>query len=110
MNLSPTLRSFLERAGYTAQQIESMSIETRLYHDLKLDGDNLADTLWLLKSEYGVDLSGLALKGYAPTEGERLFPVSFFVWFKNRWAPREYKALTLAMIEEAIALKRWPFG
>jgi hypothetical protein len=35
----PDLWRFLHHAGFSEQQIASMSPETRLYHDLGLDGD-----------------------------------------------------------------------
>ena len=98
----PDLWRFLRRAGFSEQQIASMSPETRLYHDLGLDGDNLFDTMALLQLDFGVDLSGLEWSRYAPSEGEKLSWMWYWRLLQRVFGtPKpQYRPLTLQMIRE----------
>jgi hypothetical protein len=107
----PELWAFLVRCGFKAEEIAGMTLETRLLHDLGLDGDNFFDTVATLQHEFGVDLSGLKWSRYAPTEGEKLFPLSVIKSIRNLVGrPQEYDPLTLGMIAEALRQKKWPYG
>ena len=67
--------SFLEAVGYKPHEIARMGPGTGLQTDLKLDGDNLLDTLEVLTRKFDVDMSDFNLAKDGHDEGFYLSPM-----------------------------------
>lgn len=76
------------RAGIPVEEVKS---DTRLWHDLKLGGDDFADLIRDLHEAHGVILRG-HLGDYCPTESEEWW--AFWWWPFNR--RKTYRELTVA--------------
>lgn len=107
--------AYLERCGYTAQKINLWTSETRILHDLGLCGDDVSDEFAILNREFGVDLSGLEMAKYFPSEHSvDAFIISLrrplravgLGQLVNRVLGK-YSPLTLGMIEAALLHQRW---
>ncbi len=99
-------------AGYSESARSKCTLDTRLYHDLRMYGDEAHYCLKTLSERFGVDLSGFDFDEYFPPE-----------WPGDNWAERiirwmvpglgkprpasQYKPITLAAIEKAIEIGRW---
>ena len=78
-------------AGCSAEQVGP---STRLWHDLRLAGDDFAEVIEELHRVYGVTLQG-RLGDYCPTEGELYW--AFWWWpFTRKKAYRELTIKELA--------------
>jgi hypothetical protein len=78
---------------------------------MALYGDNADDDLRVLEREFAVDMSSVPFAKYFPGHFEWRGLILVLLW-RSRWADRirvVYPALTLDMIEQAIARRRWPF-
>lgn len=107
--------AYLLRCGYTPEKINSWTSETRLLHDLGLCGDDVSDEFAILNGEFGVDLSGLELTKYFPSEHSA---DAFIITLRRPLRAvgigqlvdrvfRKYPALTLGMIDAALSHQRW---
>lgn len=99
--------SFLEAVGYKRAEIARMGRDTGLQTDLKLDGDNLIDTLELLTRKFAVDMSGFKLAEYGHDEGYYLSAKNLLDSMRGLDPMEGRKVITLAMIEESLRLGRW---
>jgi hypothetical protein len=114
MKLSPEVRKFLSVCGFRESQIENWTMESELIRDLGQIGDNLFDTVEMLRSEFGIDLSDFQDELYSPGELENdtfLFGMRRWIdpWFPNYLERRlsKYRPITLKMIDDALHAKRW---
>jgi hypothetical protein len=105
--------SYLRELGYSERRIASMSMNTRLFHDLGIYGDSAIEDTQLLLEKFGVDLSGFDFAKYFPPEfeGRNKFEaflitcVPFLTMVLRK--RRVYFPLTLDMIDRSIRAKRW---
>jgi hypothetical protein len=111
MSLGPSVTDFLMRCGYRDDQLAQFTRETRLLHDMGLFGDDVDDELSILSTEFSVDLSTFQMRKYFP--GETGWDHFILTFFKNTsWGHRvmqKYSPITLDMIDQAIANKKWIF-
>ena len=99
--------SFLYAVGYKRDEIACMGPGTGLQTDLKLDGDNLIDTLEVLSRKFGVDMSDFNLAKYGHDEGFHLSAWRLLDSAQGLDPMEGRKLITLAMIEESLRLGRW---
>ncbi len=106
----PLLKEFLVSQGFSLDEVEKMTLEMRVLHDLKIDGDSFDEFMEDLHYKFGVDLRQLDFSKYSPSEGD-LLSFGIIDWFRGRRIKKrdEYPAVTLAMLSEALRLKRWPY-
>ena len=97
MKLSAEVRKFLSVCGFGEGQI----------------GDDLFDTIEILRSKFGIDLSDFQDELYSPGELEN----DTFLFGMRRWFPKyverrlsKYRPITLKMIDDALHAKRWTDG
>lgn len=103
----------MTHCGLKECKIASCHMDTRLYHDLAIYGDEAADFLEVLAKQYQVDLSDFEFAKYFPEEfpGETfvkqifLYYLPFGRWLAYRKAT--WRPLTLAMVDAAINAKKW---
>lgn len=100
------LWDFLKRAGYSNSRIDTMCPETRLLQDLRLAGDNLLDTLELLRDQFGVDFSDFDWSKYTPSEAQYRFNVLGRLIGAQKKL-ESFEPITLSMVARALHLKRW---
>jgi len=110
------LLRFLKLLGYKDNKIDEMTLETRIMHDLGCDGDSFDEVMEVLLDEFEVSFSGMTWEKweeYRPSEGKLLSLIEdmrrLFNWLKGE-PKKEYIPVTLAMIADAIRLKKWPYG
>jgi hypothetical protein len=111
--MTSELIELLRSWGFHDRQIERMSLETRLYHDLGFEGDTAEEIILSIVSKYGVDMSKFKFSDYFPDEfpgQSRLvsivlgfIPYGRAIYYRNT----EFKPLTIGAIEEAILRKAW---
>jgi hypothetical protein len=78
-------------AAHALVPIEQVRPSTRIWHDLKLAGDDFADLIEELHRTYGLTLRG-HLGDYCPTEGNLMW--AFWWWpFRRK---KSYRELTVA--------------
>lgn len=87
-------------------------MDTRLYHDLGIRGDEAWAYLETLKRDFDVDLTEFDFEVYFPAEfpGETFLEQVFgwlFPWTRKGLAPESFAPLTLRMIDRAIDRGRW---
>ena len=99
--------SFLEAVGYKRDEIARMGPGTGLQTDLRLDGDNLIDTLEVLTRKFDVDLSDFNLAKYGHDEGFYLTAKNILYAMRGLDPMEGRKVITLAMIEESLRHGRW---
>ena len=105
---------YLRKLGYSDQEIDHLNMDTRMFHDLGLYGDDAADAFWLLQNKFGVDLSSFDIDRYFPPEFEG--KTKFEAFLRNIATPQatrllrvrdSYEPLTLDMINRSITNGRW---
>ena len=110
--LPEAVERFLVEAGCSESVRSKCTLDTRLYHDLGVYGDEAHDYMRTLSESFGVDLSGFDFDEYFPRE----FPGGNWVERTIRWLvpglgrPRpasQYRPITLAAVEKAIDVGRW---
>jgi Protein of unknown function (DUF1493) len=84
-----------------------MSPGTGLQTDLRLDGDDLIDTLEILTRKFDVDLSDFNLAKYGHEEGFYLTAKDILYAMRGLDPMEGRRVITLAMIEESLRLGRW---
>ena len=113
ISLSPTLRLLLRDCGISQRRIDSSVPATRLYHDLGIYGDIAEACMETLSTRHSVDLSGFTFEEYFPSEfvgnSRAQKALNWLLPMLGNWRRRsgQYRPLTLAMIENAIAAGRW---
>ena len=65
-------------AGEAGVPADSITRETRIWHDLHLCGDDAVEVFTRYRDRFGVDLTGLRLVQHGPSEGT--------VWLVEAWA------------------------
>ena len=110
MTLSKQVLEFLRVRGFKESQIEKWTMESEVIHDLGQIGDDLFDTIEVLRNEFGVDLSDFQDELYSPGELEN----DTFIFGMRRWFPKyverrlsKYRPISLKMIDDALHAKRW---
>ena len=113
MKLSAEVRKFLSVCGFRESQIENWTMESEVIRDLGQIGDNLFDTVEILRSKFGIDLSDFQDELYSPGELEN----DTFLFRMRRRFPKyierrlsKYRPITLKMIDDALHAKRWTDG
>jgi len=111
--LGPQAIKHLETCGYSAQKIAKLSGDTRLFHDMNLFGDNIADEFQLMQKEFGVDFNTFHFSKYFPSEVGYDWEHFVLLFLRGtRWAKKakdKYPPITLDMIEQTISQKKWTF-
>jgi len=105
--LDTSTTSFLAAVGYKRDEIARMGPGTGLQTDLKLNGDNLIDTLEVLRTKFGVDMSDFNLAKYGHDEAYYLSAWRFLDTARGLDPMGGRKVITLAMIEESLRVGRW---
>ncbi len=77
-----------------------INIETRIFHDLFLYGDDADEFLVEYKNRYSVDFSKFDFNMYFPSEGDIIFP--FFIIKFFRLDIGTYKELKVKDLVEAV--------
>lgn len=112
---SDLLRSYFVKCGYSKRLIKKLSLDTRLYHDLRIYGDIAESYIEVLSEQFGVDISNFEFHTYFPEEypvtsvlGAVLIPICPF-WVRRRYLhpDKNFKPLTMRMIQKALANKKW---
>lgn len=86
----------------------AITLDTELYGDLGIYGDDLAfDVVLWATREFGI-AGKVHLPNYAP--GEQTFPPRLSDWVRKLFGvePRQYQSLTVRDLVVAIEAKRWP--
>jgi hypothetical protein len=107
--VGPKTREFLLAAGFDEDAIANFSGSTRMQHDMHLLGDNLFDTLDIMRTKFGVDMSCFDWRQYSPDEAHFISP-RHILTSKRRLiegALSRSKPISLQMIEEALVDKKW---
>ena len=86
------IRMVAEQSGIPRAQI---SQDSRLYHDLKIWGDDAGELLTEFRDVFQVDFTGFAFEDYFPPEAS---------W--SKW-PREFQPLTVRELVESARARRW---
>lgn len=110
-SVSPLVAKHLKRCGYSFDKIAQFNVDTRLFQDIGLFGDNAYDELTLLRNEFDIDFSSFDFKKYFP--GNFGFePLILVTFWNSKWANRikqKYVPITLGMLEAVIQKKKWVF-
>jgi len=85
-------------AHYPVVPAETLSPTTRIWHDLKIGGDDFAELIEELHRAFGVSLAG-ALTDYCPSEGE-------VIWGRMWWPFRRPKIYREIPISELVRSAR----
>jgi uncharacterized protein DUF1493 len=101
----PTIR-FLKVNGYKEDEIARMGPNAALQTDLRLDGDNLIDTLSTLK-KFGVDMTAFKYDRYGRDEAFHMSAWRIYDNVRGIDPLKDRKVITLAMIEESLLAGRW---
>jgi hypothetical protein len=108
----PLTKRYLERCGYSPEVIAGFTGDTRLFQDIGLFGGNAYDELRLLERDFEVDFSSFPFQKYFVTEKWGLDHFALVFLPMSNWASRvkeKYPPITLDMVEQVIAQKRWIF-
>lgn len=110
-DVGPLTRQFLKRCGYRDAEIDKYNVNTRVYQDMGLYGDDAIDLFDALAEIYHVDMSGFSFEKYFPPEFyHSLSPIKFLRWFLLGQAEnKKYPEISLNMIEHTLSVKRWEF-
>jgi hypothetical protein len=111
-DLSKEVIDYLRSVGFRDAEIAEFRPETRIYHDIGAYGDIAESYIEELRNKFNVDISEFIFEEYFPKEFEGknnitsalIFffpPISYFIRRIN-----SYKPMTLAMIQNAIDMKR----
>ena len=65
---SERLRLYLHEMGRSRRFQEKLTLDTRLFHDLHIYGDDALSEMLYLEAEFEVDMSGFEFKTYFPGE------------------------------------------
>lgn len=111
--LSKELVQYLTLCGYSESQINGYTLNTKLYHELGVYGDEALEYISNLEGAFGVDLSSFVFEEYFPdefpgkTKGQKVL-YWFFPWLsRNTQTSKVYKPVTLNMVEQSILNKKW---
>ncbi len=111
--LPDELKAYLAKCGLSKRTIKKCTMGTRLYHDLCIYGDIAEAFMETLNVLYKVDLSNFAFYKYFPGEFQGNSWFTRFIINCTPWGKwicqkdRTYTPITVAMIADAIALKKW---
>jgi hypothetical protein len=113
--LNDRLFQYLRACGLSKRKVETLTPDTRLYHDLKVYGEEAAAYMETLQDDFGVDMEGFEFGRYFPEEfpGDTratailltFLPPSLRTRYTHR--AKDYKPLTLAMLETALRDRCW---
>ena len=112
--IRPGDAAYLRALGHSERQIDRMSINTRMYHDLGVYGDSAIEDMQVLAEKFGVNLSNFDFDRYFPPqfEGRNRFEMVLInsLPFVSKIVRdrREYLPVTLAMIDQSLREKTWP--
>lgn len=81
-----------------------LSVSTRLYEDLKIDGDDAFELLKAFESEFDVDMTNFGYNNYFAPEGIDLIGVVLNILKKNK---KKLLPLTLGDLEQAASRGKW---
>lgn len=109
------LVSYLRECGISTRKISRLTLDSRLYHDLGIYGDEAEGCMEALQTEFGVDMSGFDFSDYFPPEfpgrnGLTATLITFLPLSVRRLyvhADSNYKPVTLTMLRDALIAKRW---
>jgi len=113
IGLSEELVAYLKACGISDEAIGESDLNTRLYQDLGIYGDEAIESIKCLAELYDVDLSEFTFELCFPAEfpgnsGVSRFLIWFFPWVHRFSKPEEdYKPITLTSIEAVISKKKW---
>jgi len=86
-------------AAHAGVPVEQVGPSTRLWHDLRLAGEDFADVIEDLNRTHGVTLSG-RLGDYCPTEGD----MTWAFWWRPFKRNKTYRELTVTELAAAAHL------
>jgi len=111
--LPEIVRKYLKSCGLRNNRINRCTLETRLYHDLDIYGDEAEGYMDALVNLYHVDLTDFVFEKYFPPEfiGRNVLERTLIhaVPFVGHYLRRKLSLcpVTLAMIERSIKEKSW---
>ncbi len=83
-----------------------ITLDTEVYYDLQVYGDDVFELVLWLNKEFGVEMN-LKLEDYAPTEGG-IFELRQILRRMIGKSLPQYKSLKVRDMVAAIEAKRWP--
>lgn len=115
-SIDDCLVRYLRACGLSTRKISRLTMDSRLYHDLGIYGDEAEGCMEALQTEFGVDMSGFDFSDYFPPEfpgrnGLTATLIAFLPLSVRRrfvHANCTYKPFTLVMLQDALQAKRWP--
>ena len=93
-------------AEKTGVKPAKLTMESRLVHDLGVDGDDAAELISAFEEEFGVDMSSFELSTHLRT-GPTLLSVFCFLPSQKKSRPTTKVPITLGNLAEAATLGRW---
>lgn len=90
-------------AGYAGVPVESLSGQHRLWHDLKISGDDARDLLESLALEFGVSFDAFAVDTRFPAErdeGSLLFVVKRLLGAAPQYTPTTLDELLSVIVDQ----------
>ncbi len=83
---------------YSTKNIE-ITPETRIFHDLMIYGDDAWNFLDEVSVKYHIEGSSFEGGLYFPSEGEMIWFLKCFSFFKNNWKPLTINGLANVVLE-----------
>lgn len=97
---------YLTKTAVPKNPNSPITLDSEVYRDLRVYGDDLFELALWLNREFGVEMN-LKLEDYAPMEGQLFGPWVILRQIMGRSLP-QYKSLKIRDIVAAIEAKRWP--
>lgn len=97
------IRLITSETGFSKNKI---SLETRLYHDIGLDGEDAEEFIEAFSEAFDVDMNGFEFYRYFNKEGLDSLAL-FGSLFKAKRNQKPLDEITVEMLEHAALKKRW---
>ena len=77
-----------------------LTVDTKIFHDLAMYGDDAWNFLDEVSIKYHIEGSSFEGGLYFPSEGEMIWFLRWFSFFKNNWKPLTIKNLANVVLEK----------
>jgi hypothetical protein len=98
MSLSHGLIEFLEESNPAKKPVSG---STRLFHDMRIYGDDADELIAEYSKRFEVDVSSFRIQEYFPDEGDSFFH-NLFMRLMGKQNSRDFKEFPVSMLQEGI--------